>query len=544
MFRIVLLALLVLASCQPRIASKKSSAKPKLVVGIVVDQMRYEYLNRFYDQYGTGGFRRLMDQGYNFKNTHYNYSNTATGPGHASIYTGSTPRYHGIIGNDWYSNDKGKSVYCAEDLSVTAVGGGAKEGNRSPDHLLATTITDELKICTRDQAKVIGISIKDRGAIMPAGHYPDGAYWYSKDTEGFMTSSYYQQDLPDWVAQFNVKKLPESYSQLEWSTDLPIDEMTQSDDDHAEYEFSIASNGNPTFAYDMDSLRSSSTVITTTPYGNTYLAEFAKSAVLGEQLGQDLVTDFLAISFSSTDYIGHHYGPMSKEIQDTYVKLDNDLADFFSFLDHEVGANNWVVFLTADHGASEVPKYLMNRKIKAGYFSKSTLISDLNMHLLEVFNQEGLALVETNEQVYLNHTKIKDSGLKLLDVKKVVKEYLVGLEGMRHVVFSEDLIGNSSVHFDMMMLGETTHPRRCGDVIFVLESGWIDDHYRKGGTSHGTMYTYDTHIPLLFYGKDINKGSTITRHNIIDIAPTLSFMLDIKLPNSTIGSPLQEILAD
>ncbi|RZK34719.1 MAG: alkaline phosphatase family protein, partial [Pedobacter sp.] len=338
--------------------------RPKLVVGIVVDQMKMEYLYRFSDDFSPNGFKRLMDNGYTFQNMHYNYMPTYTAPGHASIYTGTTPATHGIVGNEWFSRTLGKDVYCTDDASVKTVGDGtAEEGAMSPKNLQATTITDEVRMATNFSGKVIGMSLKDRGAILPAGHFANWAFWYSK-TGAFISSSFYGDKLPDWVSQFNNEKHYLPYINKGWDLYKPASTYNESLPDNNPYEGKLYGSTAPVFPYDLKKMyeKNDAGVLRSTPYGNDLLAEFAMKAIEKEELGKDNITDFLTVSFSSTDYVGHLLGPRSMELQDTYLRLDQTIADFLNYLDKTVGKDNYLLFLTADHAGAENVIYLKDRK--------------------------------------------------------------------------------------------------------------------------------------------------------------------------------------
>ncbi|NVJ46998.1 MAG: alkaline phosphatase family protein, partial [Cytophagia bacterium] len=330
--------------------------RPKLVVGIVVDQMKQEYLWRFENDFGDGGFKRLMNEGFEAKNAHYNYSNTSTGPGHASVYTGTTPSIHGIVNNNWYSKLLKRSVYCAEDTTAQAVGGTEDDGHISPANLYSSTITDELKMSTQQLGKVIAMSIKDRGSALPGGHLSDGSYWYNSATGTFMTSTYYMESLPQWVQDFNNRNLADEYLNMTWELSNPLSEYSESGEDNSKHERGFRGKGNPTFPYNLKELRSENGnfgLLPSTPWGNTILTEMALAAIDAEGLGSDAISDFLAVSYSSTDYIGHNFGPQSKEVHDLYIKLDKEIERLLNELDQKVGKGNYVVFLSADHAVAE-----------------------------------------------------------------------------------------------------------------------------------------------------------------------------------------------
>ncbi|KFD38163.1 hypothetical protein AT05_11560 [Schleiferia thermophila str. Yellowstone] len=521
-------------------------AQPKLVVGIVVDQMKYEYLERFEPLFSdSGGFRRFTKQGFNFKNAHYNYSPTYTGPGHASVYTGTTPMYHGVVGNEWYDRYKGKQVYCAEDPSVSTVGDNSKEGMMSCRNLIAGTITDELKLRS-PESKVIGISVKDRGAIFPAGHAADAAYWLTDESGRFVTSTYYMKNLPKWVTDFNAKNPVDRYLSQNWTTLLPLSAYAgYAEEDDCPEEGVFTGMAKAVFPYPLPSLRQKSgrKLIKATPFGNSVVLDFAKEAIKNERLGQRNQTDFLAISFSSPDYIGHIFGPRSVEVADTYVRLDRELGEFFAFLDRTLGAGNYLVFLTSDHGVADIPAYLTDRRVPAGGFDY-TLVSGLKKHLFDTF---GDSLVEnaTNLNIYLNHQIIERERLDYSKVMASARQFLLKGEGVLQVFTADEIIQSHALAFESISLTSRGYfSKRSGDLLLVLMPGYIEGSSSRRGTTHGSIYTYDTHVPILFYGYNIRHGNTTRPVYVTDIAPTLSFLLNIPLPNAAVGRPLFELTED
>ena len=530
-------------------AQPTNSTAPKLVVGIVVDQMRQEYLYRFESKFGEGGFKRLMKDGFVLKNANYNYVLTETGPGHASIYTGATPATHGIIGNDWYDKQLKKTVNCVEDEKQKPVGNDEGNGDVSPWRMLSTTVTDELKLATQKQAHVIGISLKDRGAVLPAGHTPDGAYWYDDKTGRFITSTYYRIGLPAWVETFNARNLADSYLSQEWKTLLPIGEYKESGPDDSPYETKLRGKDKPTFPYNLKELRKLNGefgLLRYTAFGNDLLTEMAMAAIAGEALGKDDITDFLAVSYSSPDYIGHATGPNSVEIEDTYLRLDKNLEDLFKKLDAEVGLGRYTVFLTADHAVADNPQYLKDNSIPADYFRLPNVESGLSEFLQKYFPGKKIVEKIINDQVFLNQELFagdpKTSGIDLLIATELIIKYLQSTPGIAYV-FSESTLrqGNFSEAGAKGMIVRGFYPKRSGDITFSLEPGWITRETMAGST-HGSSYIYDTHVPMIFYGAGIKKGSSTRYHPITDIAPTLSILLKIKFPSGCTGNPISEIV--
>ncbi len=516
---------------------------PKLVVGVVVDQMRAEYLYRFQDNYTDSGFKRLMEDGFNVKNTHYNYIPTGTGPGHASIYTGTTPTNHGIVYNYWYDRALGKEVYCAEDTLVNMVDNlGVKTntnnslGFRSPNNLMATTITDELKLFSNERSKVIGISIKDRGAILPAGHMADAAYWYNTKNGNFVTTTYYTKSLPKWLIEFNNEQRADSLLNQVWNPLLPLDQYRHSNNDNSLFERVFKGIDSSTFPYNLNELRVNNgnfNLLTETPYGNTILTQLALATLKNEKLGKGDETDFLTISYSSTDYIGHHFGIRSKELEDTYVRMDREIELLLKTLDEEVGKGQYVIFLTADHGASDLPSFLKSKRISGRFYSPKEIKTLLNENLSFEFGKDNYVAYMDKTQIYFNETKTQ----KELLINKAVM-FLKTLDGIKEVyapILPITLNNSTNNNF----IKNSYNPLCSGDIYLHFYPGWMEE--RSFGTTHGNAYTGDTHVPLLWYGNKIPKGETVKPYNITQIAPTLAFLLDIPLPNASNNRPIEEI---
>ncbi|MBL0740225.1 alkaline phosphatase PafA [Chryseolinea lacunae] len=522
--------------------------RPKLVVGIVVDQMRQEYLYRFYEKFGEAGFRRLMNDGFMLRNAHYNYAPTVTGPGHASVYTGSTPAIHGIIGNDFYDKQAKQYVNCVQDPLQKPVGNDAGNGDVSPWRMLSSTVTDELKLFTQKRAKVIGVSMKDRGASLPAGHMADAAYWYDSQSGKFITSTYYMSKLPDWLVKFNGQNLANQYLNQEWKTLYPIEQYTESGPDSSPYERKMNGKDRSVFPYALSQLRGKNNnfeLLPYTPFANDYLTEMAKTAVLNEQMGKHEVTDFLCISYSTTDLVGHMMGPNAVEVEDIYLRLDRNIDDLLKNLDKQVGAGNYTVFLTADHAVADVPQYMKDSKMPAGYFNESYVKAKLNEFLATYYPGRDFIENISNEQIFLNQAAFqrdpKTSGIDMIIVTELIGKYLMTVDGVANYYTESQL---RQANYDeggvkgMFIRG--FHPKRSGDILIALEPGWFESASVQG-TTHGSPYKYDTHVPALFYGYGVKKGTSYHYHPITDIAPTISALLKIKYPSGSTGQPIVEI---
>lgn len=516
--------------------------RPKLVVGLVVDQMRWDYLYRYYDKYGNDGFKRLLNQGYSLNNVHINYIPTYTAIGHTTIYTGSVPAIHGIAGNDWFDKTTGKNVYCTSDDSVKPVGTASeKVGKHSPRNLWSTTITDELLLATNFKAKVVGVSLKDRASILPAGHNPTGAYWFDDTTGNFVTSSYYMNELPKWVSDFNNQKIGEQLVKNGWTTLLPIAEYTESSRDNSPWEGLLGSAKTPTFPYSnlATDYQTKKGDIRSTPFGNTLTLKAAEAAIKGESLGADAITDFLAVNLASTDYAGHKFGPNSIEVEDIYLRLDRDLAEFFNNLDQSIGRNQYTVFLSADHGGAHSKGFMDEHKMPTGFFGEDN--KEFNQMLKAQFNVDKLITKITNNQVYLDDQLMADNKL---DSEKV-KQYLIDiLNKDKSVLFAVDMkkAGSSSVPEPIKTrIVNGYNWQRSGDIQIIYHDSWLPS-YAKLGTTHGSWNSYDSHIPLIFMGWGIKPGESNKEYNMTDIAPTLSALLRVQFPSGNIGNPITEVI--
>lgn len=520
---------------------------PKLVVGIVVDQMCYEYLYRYQDKFSEGGFRLLMDEGTNCRNANYSFIPTYTGPGHASIYTGTTPSNHGIVGNDWFDRAKGASVNCVEDSSVVPVGTVSEYGYFSPRHLKANTITDQLKL-TYPESKVISMSIKNRGAIIPGGHLSDGSYWYDYATGDFITSSFFKKELPEWVIAFNEEKFVEESYMEEWNTLLDISSYTESGPDDSPYEHVFPGKTAPTFPYNLAEMTNGMvnySLYTYTPFCNTYLTNFAIASIENEKLGKDAKTDMLCISYSSTDILGHSFGPYSVEIEDMYIRLDLEIARLIKELNRKVGEGEYTLFLTADHAVVPVPQYLTDNGLPGGYFFADTNWYTLRQSIMGKYG-EDLIVATPNLNIYLDHQKIEEKSLDRLEIANYISSIVQNWKGVKRVFTAQQLY-NSSIGDEWMdMVRKGFHHAESGDLIVILEPGYLpksmDSELARKGTSHGSAYAYDTHVPLLLYGKGIPIKEVFRNISITDMAATLTHILNLQNPNALTGRPILEVL--
>lgn len=525
------------------LTAQTNKDKPKLVVVMVVDQMRADYISRYWDYFGEGGLKRLINKGYTNKNTNYNFFPTYTAAGHASISTGSIPSLNGIVGNDWYDRNQQKSVYCTSDNSVSTIGSNSQAGKMSPSSLLTTTVGDELRLATNFRSKVIGVALKDRAAILTAGHNATGVYWFDETTGGFISSSYYTNALPGWLTSFNNQKLSDKYLSEIWKTSLPIENyQSTSTKDDVVYEGKFKGETSPTFPHNIPSIRKGYNygLIRSLPNGNKLTFDLAKAAIEGEKLGQNTVPDLLNVSFSSPDYIGHQFGPRSIEVADMYIKFDQDLSDFLSYLDTKVGKDNYVICLTADHGAAENPVFLQDNKLPGGY-ANGGIVDSLNNHLKTLYGIEPVTAFK-NLQLYLDHSVIQKKNISYNDVVSEIKKTLLTQESINSVYSKEEILVSGNENSPLSLLRNGFYYQRCGDITIVMNSGWLGSSGSKTGTTHGSTNLYDTHVPLIWYGKNISAGKDYSDTKVSDIAITLSGILDIQSPSGNIGKVIPGIL--
>jgi predicted AlkP superfamily pyrophosphatase or phosphodiesterase len=515
--------------------NSKKINRPKLVVGIIVDQMREDYLYRYFEKYSETGFKRLMNDGFNCRNNQYHYASTVTGPGHAHTYNGSSPGISGIVGNEWLDKNSSKVTYVVSDSTVNTVGdGSASAGKMSPKNMIVSSICDQMRISNQFKSKTIGIAIKDRGAILPAGHTGD-AYWYDASKGNWITSSFYKSTLPAWVETFNALKLPENYYKQTWNTLLPIDQYTESEADDQPYENSISGEPKAVFPH-----KTVATSLAATYFGNELTTKFALAALEAENLGKDNYCDFLAVSYSSPDYAGHAFGPQSKEVEDIYLRLDKNITEILQTLDLKVGKGNYTVFLTADHGVAEIPGFLRKNKVPAGILVGGELVTKAERILNTKYGEGKYIKSNDNYQMYLNLPLLESKKLSIADIVEVLRATLPMEEGVLDIVNLADGNFNGISTTLQNKLQGLYYPKRSGEIMVIVEPAWFGGLPK--GTTHGTIWSYDTHVPLLFYGFGINKGSTFAPTYISDIAPTLAGLLSILEPNGNIGKPIVEVL--
>jgi predicted AlkP superfamily pyrophosphatase or phosphodiesterase len=528
-------------SAQKIVAKNTVVSKPKIVVGIVIDQMRWDYLYRYSNRYTDGGFKRLLKKGFSFDNTLIPCVPTYTAVGHSCIYTGAVPATSGIVGNNWYEKSISKIMYCTEDSTVQGVGNNDIAGKMSPRNLWPTTVSDELRLSNNFASKVIGIALKDRGAILPSGHSANAAYWYDDKTGKWITSNYYMPALPTWVNNFNTKDEAGIFMNKEWNTLFPINTYTQSTADDKPYEVDLPGTKSHTFPYTLSAItKDKYNSFKFTPYAATFTFDFAKEAIANEKLGAGNVTDFLTISISSTDYMGHTFGPNAVEAEDTYLRLDKDIADFLNYLDAKMGKDNYLVFLSADHGVAHIPNYLSEHNISGGNFSESVLAAEINKATADSFGIKNVVMNLQNYQVYIDMNLIMTQGKQVNDVKEFIVNFIKTKPFVISAFETKNLATTTLAEPMKTMLTNGYTPSRSGDIGFIVKPGYFDGANK--GSTHGLWNPYDAHIPLLFYGWNIKSGKTNRETYMTDIAPTIAALLQIQMPSGSVGKVLGEVI--
>ena len=542
MGKIILLFVVCLQLSLKNAKAQNPGDNPKLVVGIVIDQMRWDYLYRFGNNYCNDGFKRLLSNGYSFENTYIPYLPTYTAVGHTSIYTGSVPAIHGIVGNNWYERIIGKKVYCTDDSTATTIGSNTNQGKMSPVNLWVTTVSDELRLSTNFKSKVIGVSIKDRGSILPAGLSANAAYWYDDKEGKWISSSYYMNELPVWVKKINNADEITQYMSKDWNLLLDKQLYLQSNDDANDFEGTYKGQQNNSFPYDLNSIEKNEkyAAFKTTPFAATHTFNFAKAAIENEKLGQNTVPDFIAVSISSTDYIGHRNGPNSLEIEDAYLRLDRDIAQFLQFLDVKIGKGKYLLFLTADHAVNHIPAYLNAHKLPGAVFDNKKFVHQINDAVEVAFGIKKIILNSDNYQLYLDRNAMSTSGKDASLIKEKI------MEEVRKFPFVVEVFETRKINLES--IPEPQHTRlingfnavRSGDIQYIIKPGYFSGSAK--GTTHGMWNPYDSHIPLLWYGWNIKHGATHREVYMTDIAPTVSALLKIQMPSGCVGKVLPEIV--
>lgn len=520
------------------------SERPKLIVEIIVSQMRYDYIHRYWDKFGDDGFKLLVNEGAFCKNARYNYLLTQSYPGITTIATGSNPMSHGIISNKWYSKSNGIQVDAVADEKMNTIGGSFFSGKFSPKNIVTSTFGDELNLYD-PLSKVVGVSLDAGSAILSTGHNPTGSYWFDAEKGNWVTSSFFMSELPAWADTFNTKKFAKLYAEREWSASKPINSYDEADtskvktpevkkklkDKLKSMLDGIIQKKSPTLSY---------APMLESPYGNLLTKDFAIASIVGENLGTDEHTDLLTLTFSVNRNIGLKYGPQSIEVEDTYIKLDKELAHFLKFLNETVGRENLLVVLTSDQGIASTPAYLEKSKIPGGYFDPNKAMALLGSYLKAIYGQGNWIVAYNEKQIYLNHRIIEDSNLKLSEVQQKIADFMLEFSGVSNAITASTLQSSNFTTGIFEKFQNSYNQRRSGDIILNFEPGWVESNGTI--TSGNSAYSYDVHVPLIWYGWKIKRRSILSPVNMTDISPTLSTLLGITWPNGATGNPIRELI--
>jgi predicted AlkP superfamily pyrophosphatase or phosphodiesterase len=520
--------------------------KPKLVVGIVVEQLRFDLLEKMRDRFCENGIRRMLNEGTYFKNASYDYMLTQSAPGHATIATGTEPSFHGITSDSWYLALKNEMIFCTQDNTVNPVGGSFEAGLHSPVNLIASTFSDELEMASNGTAKVFSIGLRESSAILSAGHSARGVYWYDNITGTWMSSSWYMDSLAAWVNDFNAIRLTDSYLNNPWTLLRKKEDYSDCLPDSNSYESGF--NGVAFFPYDLKKMSSKGIINTKrdysllreTPFGNSFTKDFAIRLIKEEKLGKDDFTDFLAISFSATDYIGHRFGPSSVETADAILRLDQDIAELLNFLNDSIGKKNYLVYFTSAHGVSEIPAVLEKNRVPTGYFKATQALQLLKSYLNAVYGQGDWVKGYYEKQIFLNRVLIEDAKIPLEEIQKKVSRFLVQFSGVASAYPYTAFEANDFSNGHLKRIVNSFSPQRSGDIIITLNPGWIEKSDYV--TNHNSPYEYDSHVPLIWYGWTVNRASVTRKVNMTDIAATLSSLCKVPYPNACTGEPMTELM--
>ncbi|OFY67052.1 MAG: hypothetical protein A2V64_13685 [Bacteroidetes bacterium RBG_13_43_22] len=513
--------------------------KPKLVIGIIVEQLRYDQLERFRSRLGQNGIRRLLNEGTNFQNASFQYMLTQSAPGHATISTGAEPAWHGITSDSWYLPLRDELIYCTRDMNVNSAGATSESGQHSPINLQASTFTDELKMSSGKNAKVFSVGLKEHPVILSAGHSADGAYWLDNSSGSWISSTWYIDSLPAWVNDYNAMKYPESFLNSKWELMRSVQEYSDCISDINAFESGF--NGQNSFPYDLRKIGNHDmSVLFETPYGNSLTTQFAKKLIENEGLGKDDITDFISICYTSTDYIGHRFGPSSFEMADAIFRLDKEIEDLMTYVIDSIGKMNILVYFTSSHGISEIPGILESNRIPSGYFRQDQALYLLKSYLKALYGEGEWLKGYSERQIFLNRILLEDSKISLEDAQKKVARFIVQFSGIASAYPYSAFEVNDFGQGNLKRIINNFSPQRSGDVIISFHPGWVEKVNDKV-TNHNSPYDYDSHVPLVWWGWSIDRAVVSRKVNMTDIAPTLSSLLKVPYPNACSGEPLFEL---
>ena len=536
----ILFIILLFFSLNSFSQKKQPAEKPRLIVTIFVEGMRYDYLYNYWDKFTDDGFKRLVNNGKYYQNAEYDYLYTKSSSGYATVVTGSNPSQHGIVNDYWYKRMTNTKKYCIYDKKQSVLGTTDFDANFSPKSLLTSTFSDELRLSNYKQSKVISISPKDYAAVLSGGHLANAAYWTDNKTGKWVSGTYYFSQLPRWVNRFNEKKFPDIYLSKEWNTYLPIEnyDNTLGDDNSFEIGFT---GGKKTFPYDLSALKNltdSYKILNSTPFGNTYTKDFAISTIVNENLGKDTYCDYLNVAFTATENITEKFGIRSVELEDAYVRLDRDLKHFLNFINDFVGLENTVIILTSDRGSADSPRLLREINMPGGFFKDKNAETLLNSFLRAVYHEDKLIEYFDGSYLYLNRNKIEDLKLDLNEIQQKISDFMVDFTGVSNSLTSYNLENRNYTSGMQMRAQNSYQKKRSGDISVILEPGYVPG----SDMTYGSGYRNYTHVPLIFFGWKIKPGKTNIPVSMTDIAPTLANFLNIAYPNASTGKVLPDIL--
>lgn len=538
-----------------------NKADPKLILQITVDQLRADLPLQVMDRLPEGGLRYLYEKGVVYQDAHHAHANTETVVGHATLATGAYPSAHGMVTNLWYDRTLGRAVYNVEDSQYPLVGSStgvdkdaeidpsqaaAGTEGRSPNTIIASTFSDELAKATNGKAKIFGVSVKDRGAITLAGH-EGKAFWFSKSSGDFISSTYYYEEYPEWVSKWNDQDLHLNYSNTNWELSRDESDYVYKNSDDASYKTKFPGFGvNFPHAFGKADNPYFTTFLTLSPVGDDLTLDFTKNLIEAEDIGHDDVTDFLAVSFSSTDYVDHIFGLSSIESEDNLFRLDRTIAELLEVIDQKVGLENTLIVLSADHGGVDAPSVLRTKGIDAGYIDAAPF----NVEKLNTLVKEEL---KTDKElissfyypyVYYNQAKMDEAGIKADEVFPVLKSYMESINGVQEVVDCRAMVNAKKPtedHYELIF--NNYHPDRSGDIAVVVKPYWYINDFEGliVASTHGAPWEYDTHVPIVFAGHGIKPQQVSRKVQTVDIALTLSNYVSIKIPSKAVGESLKEI---
>ncbi len=520
--------------------------KPKLVIGIIVEQLRYDQLERIREILPDNGLKKLVNEGTYYRNASYDHLLTEAAPGYATISSGTSPSFHGITSDTWYHPFNDQMIFCVQDTKSSAIGGSFETGLFSPANLLSSTFADELKMASCGAAKVFGIGIREMGAILTAGHTANGAFWYDDRTGTWMSSSYYTKELPGWLMDLNSMMLPVKYLNQSWTTlmEPSLYPGCQPDSNGIERGFDNRS----WFPYDLKTMSSEGRsanakrnygLLRETPFADDFTTELAMRLIENEHLGQDEVTDYLSVTYSATDYIGHRFGPSSVETADALVRLDKNIRLLLEMLDKNLGKKNVLIYLVSAHGVAEIPAVLETGRIPAGYFRLNQSLQLLRSYLNAIYGQGDWIKGFHENQIFLNRALIEDSDINLEDIQRKVARFMVQFSGISSAVPCSTFEMSSYRSGLLLKMSNSYTPQRSGDVMISLNPGWVEK--TDNVTGHNSSYEYDSHVPLIWYGWTASRASVTRSVSIRDLAVTLSVLCKVPLPNAASGEPLPEL---